>query len=160
MQSEVNLKKAIDLHADMVRKICFVHCKCESDVDDIFQEVFIKYYNSSINFNDEQHEKAWIIRVTINACHDLFRGWFKQKAILMDDFSNFSIDTNKDDGRIWEYVRKLKPDFRDVIYLYYYEGYTMIQISKILKVNENTISTRLRRSKQKLKDMIGGDFFE
>ncbi len=159
MRSEEQLTKAIDEYADVVRKICFVQCKSEADVDDIFQTVFIKYYQSDQEFESKNHEKAWFIRVTVNACHDFFRSWFKQKAVLTDDFSQFSIDQKSDEGELLVYLRKLKPKWRDAIYLHYYEGYTLKEIGEILKTNENTISTWIRRGREKLKEMIGGDFF-
>lgn len=160
MRSELELKEAIDRYADMVRKICFVQAKNSADVDDVFQDVFIKYLNYEGEFKDAEHEKAWIIRVTMNACHDLFRGWFKQKVDLTEDISQFSIDTGSDSGELLEYVRKLEPKLRNVLYLHYYEGYTMKEVAEILKVNENTVSTWIRRGKMKLKEMIGGDWFE
>ncbi len=160
MRSETELKSAIDTYADMVRKVCFVHCKNEADVDDVFQEVFLKYYHHQKDFKDAEHEKAWILRVTINACHDLFRGWFKQKVDLSEDMNQFSIDRESSGGQLLEYVRELNPKLRNVLYLHYYEGYTMKEISEIINVNENTVSTWIRRGKAKLKEMIGGDFFE
>lgn len=160
MRTEEDLKRAIDNHADTVRKICFVQCKNEADVDDLFQEIFLKYYQYKGNFDNIEHEKAWFIRVTINACHDFFRGWFKKKAELTDDFSKFSIDPKNESGKLLEYVRELKPKLRDVLYLHYYEGYTMKEVAEILEINENTVSTRIQRGRKALKEMIGGDWFE
>ncbi|MEF9892491.1 MAG: sigma-70 family RNA polymerase sigma factor [Anaerorhabdus sp.] len=160
MASELELQQAIDKYASEVRKICFIQCKSEADVDDIFQTVFIKYFERKESFIDEQHEKAWIIRVTINACHDIFRSWFYQKAVLTDDFSQFSIETKSNDGRLIEAVRKLKPNLKNAIYLYYYEGYAIKEIAEIVKANEHTVSTWLVRGRKELKKMLGGDFLE
>ncbi len=160
MKTEQQVELAIDKYASEIRKICFIHCKNEADVDDISQSIFIKYYESDEEFSSEEHEKAWIIRVTINACHDIFRTWFRKNAVLTDDFSTFSIDPKQEDGRILEMVRKLKPNWRDAIYLFYYQEYSTKEIAKILNSNENTVSTWLKRGKEALKDMLGGDYFE
>ena len=75
MRSEQETERALALYADTVRRICMVHLKNEADTEDIFQTVFIKYLLSSPPFRDAEHEKAWFIRVTINACKDLLRSF-------------------------------------------------------------------------------------
>ncbi|MFV0479553.1 MAG: RNA polymerase sigma factor [Anaerorhabdus sp.] len=160
MRHESEVKLAIDKYADMIRKICFVQCKNEADVDDVFQNVFIKYYQHDDTFASEEHEKAWIIRVTINACHDLFRGMFQQKVDLAEDMHKFSIDVSTDSGQLISYVRQLKTNWRNAIYLHYYEGYSVKEVAQLLRVNEGTIATWIHRGKKKLKTMIGGDFFD
>lgn len=160
MATEQELQLAIEKYADEVRKICFMHCKSEADVDDIFQNVFIKYFERKDSFETEAHEKAWIIRVTMNACHDIFRSWFYRKAVLTDDFSQYSIDRKSEDGQLIEAVRKLKPNYRNAIYLFYYEEYSIKEISEILHANERTVSTWLVRGRKELKKMLGGDVLE
>lgn len=160
MATEQELHNAINKYANEVRKICFIHCKSEADVDDIFQNVFIKYFERKESFESEAHEKAWIIRVTMNACHDIFRTWFYRKAVLTDDFSQFNIEVTNEDGQLIETVRKLKPNLRNAIYLFYYEEYSIKEISSILNANERTVSTWLVRGRKELKKMIGGDYLE
>lgn len=71
MRSETEINRAVDEYADMVRRLCMLHLKNYADTEDIFQTVFLKYALSSIEFENKEHEKAWLIRVTINACKDL-----------------------------------------------------------------------------------------
>lgn len=160
MRTEQQLENVIEQYADDVRRICFVHCKSNADVDDIFQTVFLKYYHDDKEFECAAHEKAWILRVTINATNDLMRTWFRRNAVLTDDFSQFSIDPECDDGRLIIMVRKLKPNLKNTIYLHYYEGYAIKEIAQILHSNENTISTWLKRGREELKKMLGGDYLE
>ncbi|MEG0276574.1 MAG: sigma-70 family RNA polymerase sigma factor [Coprobacillus sp.] len=159
MKTEKELEEAIELYADMVRKICFIHMKQECDVDDVFQTVFFKYANAS-SFQTPEHEKAWLIRVTINACKDSLNTWFKRNALLQDDFDNLYSDNIVKDSPVLNAVMTLPSKYRDVIYLYYYEGYKINEIAKILNKKENTIHTWMKRAKEKLKDIIGGDNFE
>ena len=78
MRSEREANRAIDLYADTVRRLCMIHLKNHADTEDIFQNVFLKYVLSSIVFENEEHEKAWFIRVTINACKDMLKSFFPQ----------------------------------------------------------------------------------
>lgn len=159
MKSERELENAIEYYGDMVKRICYVHAKQESDVDDIFQNVFLKYFHSS-SFRDIEHEKAWLIRVSINTCIDIERSWFKRKVILSDDLSFYQCST-KSDGTldVLDAITKLPDNYKSVIYLHYYEGYKIKEIATILKKKENTIHTWLKRSKKLLKEMLGSDYF-
>ena len=82
MRSEQEAERAIERYAGMVRRLCMVHLKNEADTEDIFQTVFLKYVTTSITFESEEHEKAWLIRVTINACKDLLKSFFAAGLFL------------------------------------------------------------------------------
>ena len=77
MRSEWEANRAIDRYADLVRRVCMIHLKNHADTEDIFQTVFLKYVTGTTEFESEEHEKAWFIRVTINACKDLLRSFFR-----------------------------------------------------------------------------------
>lgn len=81
MRSEEAVREAIDRYADMVKRICFIHLKNEADTEDIFQTVFLKYAMSDVAFTNETHEKAWLIRVTLNACKDLLKSFFRKRTV-------------------------------------------------------------------------------
>lgn len=87
MLSEQQVNRAIELYADMIKKICMLHLKNHADTEDIFQTVFLKYMTASPVFENQEHEKAWLIRVTINACHDLIRSFFRSKTVSLDAVS-------------------------------------------------------------------------
>lgn len=75
MHSEQEANRAIELYSDMIRKICMLHLKNYADTEDIFQTVFMKYLLHTAPFESEEHEKAWFIRVTVNACKDLLKSF-------------------------------------------------------------------------------------
>ncbi|MFQ9669569.1 RNA polymerase sigma factor [Thomasclavelia spiroformis] len=160
MRSEQELNRVIDQYGDTVRRICLLYLKNEADSEDIFQTVFLKYITNKIKFNSTEHEKAWIIRVTINSCKDLLRSFFRKKTIPLDDLLEKPQFLSNDHREVIEAVLSLSQKYRDVIYLHYYEGYTASEISQILGKNVNTIYTLLTRSKKMLRDQLGGEYNE
>ena len=157
MRSEQEANRAIERYADTVRRICMIHLKNHADTEDIFQNVFLKYVLSTAAFENEEHEKAWFIRVTINACRDLLKSFFRSRTVSLDTLLDQPAELTQEDHTVLEAVLALPPKYRDVVYLHYYEGYTAPQIGQILKKNVNTIYTLLGRAKQALRETLGGD---
>ena len=85
MRSEQEARQAIERYADTVRRICMLHLKNHADTEDIFQTVFLKYALYPGAFESDAHEKAWIIRVTVNACRDLLKSFFRSRTVSLDD---------------------------------------------------------------------------
>ena len=157
MRSEDEAERAIDLYSDTVRRICMVHLKNYSDTEDIFQTVFLKYVLHSEPFESEAHERAWIIRVTINACKDLLKSFFRAKTVPLDQAAEIAGKSPEDpEYDVLEAVLSLPEKYKDVVYLFYYEEYSAVEISRILKKNVNTIYTLLARARNLLKERLGG----
>lgn len=157
MRSEQEINAAIDRYADTVRRLCMIQLKNYADTEDIFQNVFLKYALSSRSFESPEHEKAWFIRVTINACKDLIKSFFRSRTVSLDQLMEQPGQLLEDHREVLEAVISLPRKYREVIYLHYYEGYTAPQISEILGKNTNTVYTLLSRSKNLLKERLGGD---
>ena len=157
MRSEQEANRAIERYADTVRRICMIHLKNHADTEDIFQTVFLKYVLSTAVFESEEHEKAWFIRVTINACRDLLKSFFRSRTVSLHTLLDQPTDLTETDRTVLDAVLALPPKYRDVVYLHYYEGYTAPQIGQILKKNVNTVYTLLNRAKQALRETPGGD---
>ena len=155
MRSEEEVGRAIDKYADMVRRICMLHLKNDADTEDIFQTVFMKYVLEPTVFESEDHEKAWLIRVTVNACKDLIKSFFRSHTQPLED-ALACAEVREDHREVLEAVLALPEKYKDVIYLHYFEGYSAVEISGILKKNVNTIYTLLRRAKNLLRDRLGG----
>lgn len=158
MKSETEIQNAIELYADMIQKLCVIHLKQAIEVDDVFQNVFLKYAHSK-PFHNQEHEKAWILRVTLNCCHDHWRFINKQPLPLNEQNVYDPTENKQDFTYVLDAVRQLPEKKRTVIYLYYYEGYKIKEIASIMKKQENTIHTWLRRAKLQLKEILGGDDF-
>ncbi len=160
MRSEQEANRAIERHADTVRRLCMIHLKNYADTEDIFQTVFLKYVLSTVTFESDAHERAWFIRVTINACKDLLRNFFRSRTVPIDELAEQAAALPDDHREVLEAVLSLPAKYRDVVYLHYYENYTAPEIGKILGKNVNTVYTLLTRSRQLLKEKLGGDGYE
>ena len=160
MRSEWEANRAIDRYADLVRRVCMIHLKNHADTEDIFQTVFLKYITGTTEFESEEHEKAWFIRVTINACKDLLRSFFRSRTVSLDDLLEQPDQVPEDHREVLEAVLALPDKYRDVVYLHYYEGYTAPEIGTILHKNPNTVYTLLTRARDELRKMLGGEDFE
>ena len=157
MRSEEEAVRAISLYADTVRRICFVHLKSYADTEDIFQEVFLKYALSSVVFDSQEHERAWIIRVTINACRDLLKSAFRRRTVPMEELADLPDQTTREHREVLQAVLSLPKNYRDAVYLHYYEGYSAPEISQILGKKVNTVYTLLSRAREQLRTTLGGD---
>lgn len=138
-------------YSDMLIRIAFQNIKSLSDAEDIVQGTYIKLINSDSNFNNEEHLKAWLIRVTINQCKDHFKSSWFRKTMLITENMNFLAPEEKG---IMDEIFSLNKNQRNVIYLYYYEGYSIKEIANMLDKNVNTISSLLHRARKKLKTII------
>lgn len=157
MRSEQEAERAIELYADTVRRICMVHLKSEADTEDIFQTVFLKYVLSPVVFESQEHEKAWLIRVTLNACKDLLGSLFRRRTVPLDTLIQQAQPIPEDHSEVLEAVLALPEKYRDAVYLFYYEGYSAQEIGGMLHKNVNTVYTLLSRARTMLKQSLGGD---
>lgn len=157
MRSEEEVNRTIERYSDTVKRLCFVHLKNDADTEDIFQNVFLKYVLSPVVFENSEHEKAWFIRVTINACKDLLKSFFRSRAVSLDEVVEQAGPANDERSEVMHAVLKLPEKYRRVIYLHYFEGYTAPQIGDILGKNVNTVYTLMTRARQLLKTELGGE---
>ncbi len=160
MKNEAEANRAVTLYADMVRRICFMYLKNYEDVEDVFQEVFLKYILYEKIFESDAHEKAWLIRVAINACKDILRNPFHKKICSIEDIDLEPFYIQETEGELLSCIFCLPSKYRDVLYLFYYEGYSAVEIAEIMHKKVNTIYTWLDRARKALKEQLGGDLLE
>lgn len=157
MRNEQEVNRAVEEYSDMIRRLCMIHLKNYADTEDIFQTVFLKYVLSSVVFENKEHEKAWFIRVTINACKDLLKSFFRSRITSLDEILEQAADMQEENKEVLEAVLSLPSKYRDVVYLHYYEGDTAPEIGRLLKKNVNTVYTLMTRSRHLLREKLGGD---
>ena len=157
MRSEEETNRAIERYSDTVRRLCMLHLKNQADTEDIFQTVFLKYVLSTTEFESQAHEKAWFIRVTVNACRDLLRSLLRRRTAPLEDWQDLPAQLPEDHSEVLEAVLALPPKYKDVVYLHYYEEYTAPEIARILGRNVNTVYTLLTRAKRLLREALGGE---
>ena len=156
MWSERETNEAIERYGDTVRRLCMLHLKNEADTQDIFQTVFLKYLLHTADFESREHEKAWFIRVTINACRDVLKSVFRRRTVSLEEVRDLPAPEGEG-GDVLRAVLSLPRKYREVVYLHYYEGYTAPEIGDILGRNVNTVYTDLTRAREKLRSMLGGE---
>lgn len=117
MRGEQEVNRAIEAYGNLIRRICLIHLKNHADTEDIFQTVFLKYLLSSAEFQSREHEKAWFIRVTANACRDLLKSAFRRRAVSLDVLTDQPGELSEDNREVLEAVLGLPEKYRDVIYL-------------------------------------------
>ncbi len=157
MRSEREVHTAIERYGDTVQRLCLIRLKSHADTEDIFQTVFLKYALRDAPFDSEAHEKAWFIRVTLNACKDLLKSFFRSRTVSLEELPGLAAQAGPEYSPVLEAVLALPQKYRDVVYLHYYEGYTAAEIGALLKKNTNTVYTLLSRAREQLRETLGGD---
>ncbi len=143
------LEQIITTYADMIYRIALHHVKNTTEAEDIFQEVCVALLTKNPP-QEEPHLKYWIIRTTINKCNSFHRLLWQKRENIED----FNYLTSPQQQKIMEEIYSLPKNYRNVIYLYYYENYTIAEIAEILKKNINTVNSHLQRARKKLKDIL------
>lgn len=152
------IQHVLDKYSRMLIKLAFTYVKNTADAEDIIQDVFVSLMKRGNSFESEEHEKAWLIRVTINKCkNQLKSSWNRLKVPLEEDISYLP----KEQSEVLALVLDLPKKYRTVIHLFYYENYSMNEIAKMLAKNPATIGTWLSRGRKMLKiKLIGGFEYE
>ena len=146
---------AIINYSNMVYRLAFSYTRSKHDTEDIYQEVFLRYVRCNPEFENEEHRKAWLIRVTINCCKKLWASSWKRKVVPLEDTISFDMP---EDTILYDELKKLPPKYRMVIHLFYYEDFSIEQISNTLGIKQSTIRTQLTRARNILKENLKGDF--
>lgn len=134
-----------------VFRVAYSFVKNCADAEDITQEAFLKLYKSSESFNSDENVKAWLIRVTSNiAKNHLSSAWYRRKAALTDDIALKS----EEDYALLEALNALDKNYRTVIYLHYYEGYSVKEAASLLGISESNAKARLKRGRDKLREIL------
>ena len=140
---------AYDKYAAMLYRLCAVQLGNISDAEDVVQDVFVKYISALPVFNDEEHEKAWFIRVAINRCHDKRRSKFFRNTVPLESISELAA---ADEGSsALEELMRLPEKYRSPLVLHYVEGYSVKEIARIMELTEATVKVRLHRARAQLK---------
>ena len=143
-----------DAYGAMTYRLAMVYLGCHADAEDVVQEAFLRLLYRAPEFTDAEHEKRWLIRVTVNLCRDQLRGFWKKRAVALEE--DYPMAEPEVFGMADAVVR-LPEKYKAPIHLHYYEGYTAKEIGRLLGKGENTIYTRLARARELLGKTLGGD---
>ena len=154
--TEPQLERMMDQYGSAMLRLCYVYLKNRSAAEDAVQEAFIKTYQKCPQFESAAQEKAWIMQVTANICKDILRSGWNRHIVLTEEYPEpvAPEKTPETDSDLLQAVLALKPNYRMVIVMHYYLDFRVNEIAKILKVPQSTISVRLRRARNLLKQKI------
>jgi len=138
---------------DMVYRVCFSYMKNEADTEDVAAIVFAKLLKHGTNFKNAEHEKAWLLRVAINQCKDQLKSGWNNYADI-EDHKNIESANLFQESELLKTVLELPGRYKDVIYLYYYEGYSTAEVARILKKPQSTIRNQMREARKLLRDVL------
>ena len=145
------IEKIIEKYSDTVYRLAFARTGSRHDADEVYQEVFLRLIKQDSPFNDEEHCKAWLIKVTINCAKKLTCSSWRKHTQPIDE--SISLETQGDINLWWE-ISQLPPKYREVIHLYYFEDMSTDEIAKILGRKNTTVRSQLKRAREKLKIII------
>lgn len=149
-----SIESIIGRYSQMVYRLAFARVGNKYDADEVFQEVFLRYVRKNPKFNDEEHRKAWLIKVTVNCSKTLMSSMWYSKTQELDEA--LAIEDENDINLYYE-LQKLPAKYREVVHLFYYEDMSVEQISNVLGRKCSTVRTQLTRARAMLKDFMKED---
>ena len=153
----MDLAGLLEEHGDHLLRLCTLYLGDRSQAEDAVQDAFLRCLEKAPDFESPAHARAWLLRVTINRCKSFFRSaWQRKTTGLEDDFPDTPF--TPDETAVVEAVNRLPKKYRQVIYLYYIEGYATGEIAAILEMPQNTVLSQLARARKLLKTALKGEF--
>lgn len=151
-QREEAVARVIEEYANPLFRMCFIVLKHEQDAQDVLQETFIKYMEKAPQFENAQHEKAWLFKVASNLCKDLLR--FKKRNCFVDMEEVAQYCKEPEEAEVLKEVMLLPAKYKSAMHLYYIEGYKQEEIAGILGISENAVKKRMQRGRELLKERL------
>lgn len=150
------IEEIYNRYKDSVFRVGFSYFKNAIDADDIVQETFFKLMKSEKDFESEEHLKNWLMKVAVNECKRVtLSSWFKRKESL-DEYAEKLVFQEPEDRDVFRAVMDLPKNYRQPVHLYYYEGYSVKEISEIMGIRVSAVTTRLDRARKKLRQELEG----
>ena len=152
-QEKNTLEVLVRRHAPAVYRLAYARTGNRADAEDVMQEVFLRLVRAKPTFRDEEHCRAWLLRVTVNRANSLYRVPWRQRELPLED--NLSAPAPPEEGGVLEAVLSLPPKYRLPVYLYYYEELDVSEIAQTLGRKEPTVRTWLFRGRALLRRILG-----
>ena len=151
-------ERLVDTYSDLILRLSWTYLKSTQDGEDICQTVLLKLFTGEETFESPEHERAWVIRTTVNACKDELRA-FRRRAVPLDALTEAEApDVPR--SEVLDAVMALPVKYREAIYLFYYEGYSIDEIAALTGRSGAAVSAHLSRGRKKLRELLGGKEYE
>lgn len=132
--TQKHISELVDQYGDMILRLAYTYLKNKADAEDVVQDVFMKIIEKNPHFNDKAHEKSWVMKVTVNICKNKLNLFWKRNRCSIDEVAEIAAyDTYDTDSDVLKAVMSLHDKYRIVVYMYYYEGYSTPEISKLIE---------------------------
>jgi len=155
LRTDDDIEQVFHQYADLVYRLAFSQTQNKNDADDVFQEVFLRYMKETKAFVSEEHEKAWLIRVTINCSKKLWSSAWSRRTVALDENM---IAEQPEETEVYSALMQIPQKYRTVIHLFYYEDMPVAKISEVLGMKESAVRTQLTRARNLLRTKLKGDF--
>ena len=153
-----NLDVLFETYGDMIYRLALVRTKNAADAEDVVQEVFLRCLKHNPVFQSAEHQKAWLIKVTLNCSKTLLGSAFRRHSVPEDAMGELSSEDETPDSTVYDAVLKLPEKYRTAIHLYYYEDYSVREIASAMRATESTVKSWLHRARGMLKETLGGNY--
>lgn len=144
-------REKYEKYSKLLFRIAFLHLGNTHDAEDVLQNVFIKLLYHSLDFKDDEHEKAWLIRVTQNQCKNMLKSHSRKNCELNEEIASDSMGDVSKALDIAMKVRALPANYKTAIFLFYYEDMSTEEIARALKISRSAVKMRLKRGRELLK---------
>ena len=152
-------------YADLVLRVCYTYLRSTADAEDVCQDTLVKLLLREESFHDPGHERAWVVRVAINACRNLLRDRGAHPTVGLDAVAEQAVAQapgedalRQRDERVLGAVMALPLPQREAVYLHYYEGYPTREVARIVGATDDAVRQRLSRARASLRDNLKGDY--
>lgn len=160
LRTDKEIAEIYERHRLTIYRVCFAFMKNPADTEDAVQDTFIRLIRKGPSFENVGHEKAWLIRTAGNLCKNSLRHWWRKREDLTLHQGQLANDSNPEIDETLSAVLGLPDRYKTAVYLYYYEGYNSVEISRILGRPPSTVRNHLHEARALLKKKLGGDFDE
>lgn len=148
---ERDLRRMVETYSPMLLRAALTRVKTPADAEDAVQDVFLRVLDKRPRFRDGEHEKAWLLRATLNRASDIRR--MRRDDAPLEEAASAAVE-DPDYGPLLSAVRSLPEAYSAVIHLYYYEGYSIKEIAGLLALPAPTVGTRLARGRERLRNLL------
>lgn len=155
LRGEDCAEEVIRVYSNLVYRLAFARTGTTYDADEIFQEVFLRYIKKRPIFENEDHRKAWFIKVTVNCSKKMWGSAWKRKTVPLEETLQFE---TKEDTDLYNELQQLPPKYREVIHLFYYEDLSTEEIARVLKRKSATVRTQITRARTLLKNLLKEEY--
>lgn len=148
------LEKIVQEHGDSIYRAALQYTRLPADAEDVLQEVLLERFRTKQTFTSPEHERYWLLKVTVNRCRNLLRSRRRRPVLPLDEAAELCAPENPDYRALYDAVNSLPRNQRLAVDLFYYEGYSTAEIARILGAREATVRTWLRRARLSLKETL------